>query len=79
MGIDQYIILTVHDEQRTGHFFDFLTVVEQGIFLRRGVVDPQSPPFYQRNGIGIGHNDILMAPDNGYFKCLGAFFDKVFK
>ncbi len=28
---------------------------------------------------GVGHNDILMAPDNGYFKCLGAFFDKVFK
>ena len=28
---------------------------------------------------GVGHNDILMAPDNGYFKCLSAFFDKVFK
>jgi hypothetical protein len=25
---------------------------------------------------GVGHNDILMAPDNGYFKCLQRFFDK---
>ncbi|TDJ57278.1 MAG: alpha/beta hydrolase [Nitrospina sp.] len=28
---------------------------------------------------GVGHNDIMMAPDNGYFNCLNAFFDKVFK
>lgn len=27
---------------------------------------------------GVGHNDILMAPDNGYFNYLHAFFDKVF-
>lgn len=26
---------------------------------------------------GVGHNDILMAPDNAYFKCLQGFFDKV--
>ncbi|NIR50250.1 MAG: alpha/beta hydrolase [candidate division Zixibacteria bacterium] len=26
---------------------------------------------------GVGHNDILMAPDNGYFNCLSRFFDKV--
>ena len=26
---------------------------------------------------GVGHNDILMAPDNGYFNCLRQFFDKV--
>jgi len=26
---------------------------------------------------GVGHNDILMAPDNAYFKCLQRFFDKV--
>ncbi len=26
---------------------------------------------------GVGHNDILMAPNNGYFKCLQHFFDKV--
>jgi len=27
---------------------------------------------------GVGHNDIMMAPDGGYFKCLHRFFDKVF-
>ena len=27
---------------------------------------------------GVGHNDILMASDNGYFKCLQQFFDRVF-
>ena len=27
---------------------------------------------------GVGHNDILMAPDNGYFKCLQQFFGRVF-
>ncbi|MCH6581044.1 MAG: alpha/beta hydrolase, partial [Nitrospinae bacterium] len=26
---------------------------------------------------GVGHNDILMAPDNAYFKCLHRFFEKV--
>ena len=26
---------------------------------------------------GVGHNDILMAPDNAYFNCLQPFFDKV--
>lgn len=26
---------------------------------------------------GVGHNDILMAPDHAYFKCLQQFFDKV--
>lgn len=26
---------------------------------------------------GVGHNDILMAPDNAYFDCLQRFFDKV--
>lgn len=26
---------------------------------------------------GVGHNDILMAPDNAYFVCLARFFDKV--
>ena len=27
---------------------------------------------------GVGHNDILMAPNNGYFNCLRQFFDTVF-
>ena len=27
---------------------------------------------------GVGHNDILMAPDNGYFVCIQRFFDTVF-
>lgn len=26
---------------------------------------------------GVGHNDILMAPNNGYFICLRQFFEKV--
>jgi len=26
---------------------------------------------------GVGHNDILMAPENAYFKCLHRFFEKV--
>ena len=26
---------------------------------------------------GVGHNDILMAPDNAYFNCLQQFFDKL--
>ncbi len=25
---------------------------------------------------GVGHNDIMMAPDNGYFGCLHRFFEK---
>ena len=27
---------------------------------------------------GVGHNDIMMAPDNGYFGCLHRFFETAF-